>query len=63
VYFTGVQTPVDGFRTIVAGLSVELMEAVLATRNCSEDLITHRYRESDQAHPSKVCGWEFFFCA
>jgi hypothetical protein len=62
VYFTGVQTLVSGFCTIVAGLSVELKEAMLATRNSSIDFIAHWYRESDQAHPSGPCGWDFF-CA
>jgi hypothetical protein len=35
VYFTGGQTLVNGFCTIVAGLSVELKEAMLASRNSS----------------------------
>jgi hypothetical protein len=52
VYFTGVQTLVNGLCTIVAGLCVELEEAVLATRDSSKDFIAHWYRESDQAQPS-----------
>jgi hypothetical protein len=62
VYFTGGQTLVNGFCTIVAGLSVELKEAMLASRDPNIDFIAHWCRGSDQAHPSRRVD-DTFFCA